>query len=72
MQLDESTLTDALARLRRVEGQVGGIIRMIESGRECREVVQQISAASRALDQTGASPGMLGHGRLGRDRHRPR
>src|SRR6266545_2075383 len=53
MQLDESTLTDALARLRRVEGQVGGIIRMIESGRECREVVRQISAASRALDQTG-------------------
>lgn len=53
MQLDESTLTDALARLRRVEGQVGGIIRMIEAGRECREVVRQISAASRALDQTG-------------------
>jgi len=26
---------------------------MLESGRECREVVQQISAASRALDQTG-------------------
>ncbi len=53
MQLDEGTTADVLARLRRVEGQVGGIIRMVESGRPCREVVQQISAAGRALDQTG-------------------
>lgn len=53
MQLDQPTVADVLARLRRVEGQVGGIIRMIESGRECREVLQQISAAGRALDQAG-------------------
>jgi DNA-binding FrmR family transcriptional regulator len=53
MQLDEGTTSDILARLRRIEGQVGGIIRMVESGRQCREVVQQISAAGRALDQTG-------------------
>jgi DNA-binding FrmR family transcriptional regulator len=44
---------DVVARLRRVEGQVGGIIRMIESGRECRDVVRQISAASKALEQAG-------------------
>jgi DNA-binding FrmR family transcriptional regulator len=44
MQLDEGTTADVLARLRRIQGQVGGIIRM---------VVQQISAAGRALDQTG-------------------
>jgi DNA-binding FrmR family transcriptional regulator len=53
MQLDEATTVDVLARLRRIHGQVGGIIRMIESGRQCREVVLQISAAGRALDQTG-------------------
>lgn len=53
MHLDQPTVADVLARLRRVEGQVGGIIRMIESGRECREVLQQISAAGRALDQAG-------------------
>jgi len=53
MQLDKGTTADVLARLRRIEGQVGGIIRMVESGRHCREVVQQISAAGRALDQTG-------------------
>ena len=53
MQLDEGTTSDILARLRRIQGQVGGIIGMVESGRQCREVVQQISAAGRALDQTG-------------------
>jgi DNA-binding FrmR family transcriptional regulator len=53
MELEERVVDDLLARLRRVEGQVGGIIRMVESGRECRDVVLQISAASRALDQAG-------------------
>jgi DNA-binding FrmR family transcriptional regulator len=53
MQLDEETTANVLARLRRIEGQIGGILRMVESGRGCREVVQQISAAGRALDQTG-------------------
>lgn len=53
MQLDDSTLDDVLARLRRVEGQIGGIIKMIEGGRECRDVISQISAASTALDRAG-------------------
>jgi CsoR family transcriptional regulator, copper-sensing transcriptional repressor len=53
MQLDDTTTVNVLARLRRIQGQVGGIIRMVESDRQCREVVQQISAAGRALDQTG-------------------
>jgi len=53
MELDAKTLDDVVARLRRVEGQVGGVIKMIESGRECRDVVSQISAASKALDQAG-------------------
>ena len=53
MQLDERTTADVLARLRRIEGQVGGIIRMVEADREYREVMQQISAAGWALNQTG-------------------
>jgi CsoR family transcriptional regulator, copper-sensing transcriptional repressor len=53
VQLEDRVVEDVLARLRRVEGQVGGIIRMVESGRECRDVVRQITAASRALDQAG-------------------
>ncbi len=53
MPIEESTVADALARLRRIEGQVGGIRRMIEDGRECSDVAAQIAAASKALDQVG-------------------
>jgi DNA-binding FrmR family transcriptional regulator len=53
MQLDETALTEVLKRLRRAEGQLGGVIRMIESGRDCADVVTQLAAVSRALDRAG-------------------
>ena len=53
MELDETTLTDISARLRRVEGQIRGIQNMVESGRECTDVVTQFAAAIRALEQAG-------------------
>jgi DNA-binding FrmR family transcriptional regulator len=53
MDLPERTVDDLLKRLRRVEGQVRGIQQMLTDGRECRDVVTQISAASKALDQAG-------------------
>ena len=53
MDLPEQTIDDLLKRLRRVEGQIRGIQQMLLDGRECRDVVTQISAASKALDQTG-------------------
>lgn len=53
MDVDTSQLGDVLARLKRVQGQVGGIIRMIEEGRDCSDVVTQLAAASRALDRAG-------------------
>jgi len=53
MDLPEQTVNDLLKRLRRVEGQIRGIQQMLLDGRECRDVVTQISAASKALDQAG-------------------
>lgn len=53
MDVDTGQLSEVLARLRRVHGQVGGVIRMIEEGRDCAEVVTQLAAASRALDRAG-------------------
>ncbi len=53
MDLPEATIDDLLKRLRRIEGQVRGIQQMLVDGRECRDVVTQISAASKALDQAG-------------------
>ncbi|MFM8531118.1 MAG: metal-sensitive transcriptional regulator [Ilumatobacteraceae bacterium] len=53
MQLPENVVTELTKRLRRVEGQVRGIQQMLAEGRECRDVVAQVSAASKALDQVG-------------------
>ncbi len=53
MQVQVAELTDVVSRLRRVEGQIAGIVRMIEDGRECKDVVTQLAAASRALDKAG-------------------
>ena len=51
--LDPEVVASAVRRLRRVEGQVAGVIRMLEEGRDCRDVVVQVAAASRALDKAG-------------------
>ena len=53
MDLDSTQLTHALARLKRAQGQIGGIIKMIEDGRDCAAVVNQLAAVSRALDRAG-------------------
>ncbi|MGL6237151.1 MAG: metal-sensitive transcriptional regulator [Segniliparus sp.] len=42
-----------LGRLRRAHGQLGGVVSMIEQGRNCRDVVTQLAAVSRALDRAG-------------------
>jgi DNA-binding FrmR family transcriptional regulator len=53
MKLPDDVSTDLAKRLRRVEGQVRGIQQMLAENRECRDVVAQVSAASKALDQVG-------------------
>ena len=42
-----------LNRLRRAHGQLAGVIGMIEQGRNCRDVVTQLAAVSKALDRAG-------------------
>ncbi len=55
MKLDDDATRTAINRLRRAEGQLAGVIRMLEGGRECKEVVTQLAAVSRALDKAGFS-----------------
>jgi DNA-binding FrmR family transcriptional regulator len=45
------TKDDVLKRLRRIEGQVGGIQRMVEDDRYCIDIITQISAVQAALDK---------------------
>ena len=53
MQLDDKCRQDVTNRLKRIQGQVAGIITMIDEGRDCTDVVTQMAAASRALDRAG-------------------
>jgi DNA-binding FrmR family transcriptional regulator len=53
VKVDSEELTDVTRRLRRAQGQIGGVIRMIEDGRDCSDVVTQLAAAARALDRAG-------------------
>ena len=49
---DASARTDILNRLRRAEGQIRGVQRMIEEGESCLKIGQQFSAVRKALDST--------------------
>jgi DNA-binding FrmR family transcriptional regulator len=53
VELPEDTVKDLSRRLKRVEGQVRAVERMLTDGRDCRDVVTQLSAATKALEQAG-------------------
>ncbi len=52
-QRNEKERQRIMARLRRVEGQIRGIQRMVREGRECEDIVTQLMAARAALDRAG-------------------
>jgi DNA-binding FrmR family transcriptional regulator len=53
MKIDDAAESQVLNRLRRAQGQLAGVISMVESGRDCEEVVTQLAAVCRALDRAG-------------------
>ena len=53
MQFPKEVNADVVKRLRRLEGQIRGIQRMVEEGDECRNIVTQLAAAQGALDRVG-------------------
>ena len=52
MLADNATRTDLLNRLKRAEGQLRGIQRMIEEGQPCLDIASQMAAVRKALDST--------------------
>ncbi len=44
---------NAMRRINRISGQVAGIQRMVEGGRACNDILQQVTAVRSALDQLG-------------------
>ena len=53
MKIDDTVKADLRTRLRRIEGQVRGIQNMLEEDRECRDIVTQIAAVTKAMEQVG-------------------
>lgn len=55
MRAKELSVEELLMRLKRVEGQIKGVQKMLEEGRDCKQIIQQITAAKKALDRVGLS-----------------
>ncbi len=53
MELDTADMAPVINRIKRAQGQLGGVLRMLEEGRDCEDVVTQLAAVSRALDRAG-------------------
>ncbi|WP_405064937.1 metal-sensitive transcriptional regulator [Kribbella sp. NBC_01510] len=51
--LDPTEMTPVVNRIKRAQGQLAGVLRMLEAGRDCEDVVTQLAAVSRALDRAG-------------------
>jgi len=53
MQLDLTEMTPVMNRIKRARGQLDGVLRLLEEGRDCADVVTQLAAVSKALDRAG-------------------
>ncbi len=53
MQVDENVRSDVLRRLHRADGQLRGVMAMVESRRDCLEVLTQLVAVSHAVNGAG-------------------
>ncbi len=53
MELDPKDMTPVINRIKRAQGQLAGVLRLIEEGRDCEQVVTQLAAVSKALDKAG-------------------
>ena len=53
VQLNPGTVRPVSNRLKRAQGQLNAVIRMLDEGQDCEAVVTQLAAVSRALDRAG-------------------
>ena len=53
MQLEVDSMKPVINRIKRAQGQLAGVVRMLEEGRACEDVVTQLAAVSKALDKAG-------------------
>ena len=67
MQIEASELKAIRDRLVRAQGQIGGIVKMIDEGRDCVELLNQLAAANSALHKAGFALITTGMAHCGND-----
>ena len=67
MQIAPQELKSARDRLVRANGQLAGVIKMLEEGRDCTEILNQLSAANAALTKAGFAIIATGMAKCGND-----
>ncbi len=53
VHLEPQELEPVVKRLRRAQGQLAGVLNMIDDDRECGDIVTQLAAVSKAIDRAG-------------------
>ena len=53
MELNPTQMAPVINRIKRAQGQLAGVLRLLEEGRDCEDVVTQLAAVSKALDRAG-------------------
>lgn len=53
VQIDDESVEAITKRLKRAQGQLGAVIRMLEEGRDCEDIVTQLSAVNKAVGRAG-------------------
>lgn len=53
VHLEPQALDPVVKRLRRAQGQLAGVLNMIEQDRDCGDIVTQLAAVSKAIDRAG-------------------
>jgi DNA-binding FrmR family transcriptional regulator len=52
-QLNEESTKPISTRLKKAQGQIAGVIKMLDEGRDCEEIVTQLAALNKAISRAG-------------------
>ena len=55
MKVEPDSMKAAINRLKRAQGQLNAVVRMLEEGQDCKAIITQLSAVSSAVDKAGFS-----------------
>lgn len=55
MNVEPESMKSAVNRLKRAQGQLNAVVRMLEEGQDCKSIITQLSAVSSAVDRAGFS-----------------